>query len=144
MVEMGFSPKCQLLRSLYAFSMSIPGMRRAPGHWPRPSIQPGIWENRGVLQAYKLASPPPGSVMQLSLEMCEGRIGWAIFDSMVLCTGMDASPGARDLIGSVVDVMQMPRWSPKWMSFIQVMGRGLAGSQDAPGLKELKSVPSLS
>lgn len=82
--------------------------------------------------------------MQWSLEMWEGRIGWAIFDSMGLCTGMDASPGAGDLVGSVVDGMQMPSWSPKRMSFIQVMGKGLAGAQDGPGLRELKSIPSLS
>lgn len=38
--------------------------------------------------------------------------------------------------------MQMPSWSPKQMSLIQVNGRGLARYQDARGLKELKSVPS--
>lgn len=55
---------------------------------------------------------------------------------------MEASLGNRNLIGSALDVMQMPSWSPKRMSLIQVNGRGLARYQDARGLKELKSLPS--
>ena len=37
-VEAGFSPKCQLLRNLCIPSVSMPGMGRGPGHWPRPGI----------------------------------------------------------------------------------------------------------